>query len=867
MKRRRILTITILLLVNIVTTAPAQQLLSLEDTDSLKARREKTNSNFTMLNSLLSSKLTISLSNPANGHVPVLENGVWKNKAIASGNGMIIEDTDSNPSFGLVTRLQFDQADGFILSSPDAGRARVKLLVPWSKVSKSAQDVIDSLGPTPVINCSACTGIAGATGGVENTGSTTIAADTDADGSGVVDILTKGLSRLRVENNGALTAPDASGLANLDGEKISSPTAERDKFGNYYMRALRAAFSSIRAGNPRVARILVIGDSNVSGDTITRGLRFNLQPYGDAGIGFVPFSNSEGTPFGIPFVATTGTWTTVDGSLDATALGANGMHFTSSDSGTPASATIQGNPAKITGYRLHYIKKAGGGSFRYRVDSGSWTTVNTANASTDIAIINITGLSYETHNLTAEVVSGSISLIGAELLYSDSGVLVHRLGNGGITSLQYAALDGPLFQAAVAAFQPDAIIYTVGTNDFGQNVAVENYKTAIQTVVSRFRAAAPLADILLLAPTDNTLTHTHPMSEYSAAMQDVARTNGCGFVDGYKAFGPISDAGQRGLFSTGDLPDQYHYSITGGRLLADLIYDTIVGGQQAPLRSGVFQSSTTGFQASVGIPYGTNPGDETFYQRTNDLTGNKLWHIGNFGTNMAINIENSSGISIGDDTNRRSFVVTSLGFGSGGKWGFGGGTETPMSRLHMVAHGGNFPVIIAQGLPGQVGSVYQAWTDTNTVGASLTNNRLRVYNLNAGVFEDRTGNFEGASFESESNVYKFKSEKGGTGIKRPFSFEGAPVGLSSGAAVASAATITPTGNSFHVTGTTGISAISSTDIPAGTEITIIFDGAVLLTHSSSLELQGSTNFTTTAKTRCRFLFDGATWWETERIQP
>lgn len=52
-------------------------------------------------------------------------------------------------------------------------------------------------------NCSGCTGITGATGGVSNTGSTTIAADTDANG-GVVDMQTRNISRVNVGNTGLI---------------------------------------------------------------------------------------------------------------------------------------------------------------------------------------------------------------------------------------------------------------------------------------------------------------------------------------------------------------------------------------------------------------------------------------------------------------------------------------------------------------------------------------------------------------------------------------------------------------------------------------------------------------------------------------
>jgi len=66
-----------------------------------------------------------------------------------------------------------------------------------------------------------------------------------------------------------------------------------------------------------------------------------------------------------------------------------------------------------------------------------------------------------------------------------------------------------------------------------------------------------------------------------------------------------------------------------------------------------------------------------------------------------------------------------------------------------------------------------------------------------------------------------------------------------GAAIASAATINlnnATGNMVHVTGTTGISAMTLT---AG-QVLIVFDDAVTLTHSSNLILPGSADITTAA---------------------
>ena len=70
-----------------------------------------------------------------------------------------------------------------------------------------------------------------------------------------------------------------------------------------------------------------------------------------------------------------------------------------------------------------------------------------------------------------------------------------------------------------------------------------------------------------------------------------------------------------------------------------------------------------------------------------------------------------------------------------------------------------------------------------------------------------------------------------------------------GADIASAATIdltAPTGNFVHVTGTTTITAIT---IPVGAERTVIFDGALTLTHGAALLLPGGVNITTAANDR------------------
>ena len=87
--------------------------------------------------------------------------------------------------------------------------------------------------------------------------------------------------------------------------------------------------------------------------------------------------------------------------------------------------------------------------------------------------------------------------------------------------------------------------------------------------------------------------------------------------------------------------------------------------------------------------------------------------------------------------------------------------------------------------------------------------------------------------------------------------------MGGGAAVASATALpVPTGRVFHVTGTTTITSITSTNFATGACITMIFDDALTLTDGSNLVLAG--DFVTTANDTWSGCYDGSSWFETGR---
>lgn len=86
-----------------------------------------------------------------------------------------------------------------------------------------------------------------------------------------------------------------------------------------------------------------------------------------------------------------------------------------------------------------------------------------------------------------------------------------------------------------------------------------------------------------------------------------------------------------------------------------------------------------------------------------------------------------------------------------------------------------------------------------------------------------------------------------------------------GAALTAAATLTlgTDGNFFHVTGSTGITAISGTQAVAW----LVFDSTPTLTHSGNLILWNSANYTAAAGDVLIFLNDGAGVWRLAGLRP
>jgi lysophospholipase L1-like esterase len=573
---------------------------------------------------------------------------------------------------------------------------------------------------------------------------------------------------------------------------------------------------------------LWLGDSLTVQEFITGPLRQDLiAQYGNAGVGWNAFYTGGGWPLNMTMVSQ-GTWTERDQVPGA--FGLNAYDCNTTDTATPASRTLTGAASVSDRIVFHYIKQPGGGSLRYRVDAGSWTTISTANATTVPATITISGLPLANHDFTVEIVTAGtagISPLGADFQIGKPGVRFHMMGNTGSRLSQWAAQNGAIQQQIIAALAPDLVGIQFSTNEQSNLESPPSMVAAYTTMIGRSRAAVPNVDIVLATDPDTANSSNPsftPTVEYSVAVQDLARSLGVGFMDFYKVMGDYPSANALGLYG-----DTVHPNAAGGKALADFVYGYINDGIGSPFFGGTFIN---------GI-YQKYDDNNTRGYHVLDATGNVLGSFSNSGNTIAIKfgaLANSFKIL---DTNLNTlFQVGPTGaIFNPGNLQVGGAIVAGASGIQVTDGGGKI-------LSGAINTVQLAQGGTGAILTDPNVDRLMFW-------DDSDGGVDWLTIGSGLTI---------TGKTLSAANSGAPV--------ASAATIVPSGTSFHVTGTTGISAINCSALPAGTELTIIFDGALTLTHSTSLRLAGSTNFTTTADTRMRFHWDGSVVREVgDRIQP
>ena len=256
-------------------------------------------------------------------------------------------------------------------------------------------------------------------------------------------------------------------------------------------------FAAVAARATAPAKWLAIGDSITEGQgASTRAKRWvdlvktNLRSTYAAtdGYNYLPAFYAVYTPD-----STWGLIATTTGTVTWDNWAANlGYRHAGMLTGATLVYTVQGTAAD-----LWWLSN--GGTFTWKVDAGSATSVNTAGTYHTDNKTRISLGASGSHTITIACTAGNVNFSGIAVFDGDttSGVHFYDSAHTSFTVANFLA-DATEFPRAVAAVAPDLVTIELGLND-ASSVSVATFQTQLQTLINQLKALPTIPSILLIA--------------------------------------------------------------------------------------------------------------------------------------------------------------------------------------------------------------------------------------------------------------------------------------------------------------------------------------------------------------------------------
>ncbi|MCH8657752.1 BppU family phage baseplate upper protein [Staphylococcus lugdunensis] len=345
-----------------------------------------------------------------------------------------------------------------------------------------------------------------------------------------------------------------------------------DSFGKHTLKSYTADISKqLNADYAGKTEIAFIGDSWVQGGEFRGGDRLTLPlkekfmklGYADGGIGFISLANNH-TGNGLVSVELNGSWTQYDSHLDIGPK-AKGLDTAMVESSTVGDSIVITFNEEVDYYELHTLNV---GKWRYKVDAGDWVSVDATQQ--EVTPIK---LDLGKHTITLEVVEGLVSFIGSYAYKGNKGVVIHKIGNGGLKSSQIVATDRDNWFKQIKRCNANTFGILLGTNDMAASMTITDFEKNMKEIVSRIKEGKPLASVFLISPSGNNVQNTAlGMSEYSNALHRVAKDLDIGFISLYRALGDFNTTNSNGLM----YKDGVHPNKNGGYAISNVVYDRLL---------------------------------------------------------------------------------------------------------------------------------------------------------------------------------------------------------------------------------------------------------------------------------------------------
>ncbi|WP_407950097.1 GDSL-type esterase/lipase family protein [Parvibaculum sp.] len=349
----------------------------------------------------------------------------------------------------------------------------------------------------------------------------------------------------------------------------------------------------------RPLTVLHLGDSHISLDNFTRGLRKRWQEaYGDAGRGLMP---------GVPFryyapdgfdVGMSGAWD-IASSLPADASGPFGIQgFRVSGSDTSAVLTLHAEQP-LTRIEIDAYGGPDTGALLLKLGDAAALKLQTRQDAPGLVRLSVPAANVHDVRLSPAG-GGAVHLLGWNAFSSASpGVRYDSFGVVAATASITERWDAAVVRQQIAALKPDLVILGYGTNEgYHNGLDLDGYSRLVAGFIDLIEMAAPDASIALLGPFDGARQGTGAacgegwatppkLEGVRGVLRSLAAARDAFFWDGGAAMGGRCAADE---WARADPPlmyaDRVHLRVAGAERLSAALWAALMGQGQTGAACG-----------------------------------------------------------------------------------------------------------------------------------------------------------------------------------------------------------------------------------------------------------------------------------------
>jgi lysophospholipase L1-like esterase len=264
----------------------------------------------------------------------------------------------------------------------------------------------------------------------------------------------------------------------------------------------------VRGQAKRHVRIAVYGDSNMTMDYITGGLRRFLQArFGDGGHGFVAAARPWNwyRHMDVRHEVSESAWTHYATSTHPTMDHHYGMSNICAESlslGAWSYVETAKDDApigtKVSSVDVYYMKRPKVGMFEIRVDGKVAKEVDTRDEETRAAFEHL-DLDDGPHKVEVKVSKGFVRMLGTTFERTKPSVVVDSFGTGSFNYDQFNRVSAASRDPMLQRRQYDLVVFLLGTNVFTTD---EKTEADMAAVAEWYRTALPKVPLLYMTPPD-----------------------------------------------------------------------------------------------------------------------------------------------------------------------------------------------------------------------------------------------------------------------------------------------------------------------------------------------------------------------------